>query len=427
MGNIENGNINDLEDFQYEDIYYESDEPLDNIATKIIHQGFTIGIIIFLIILLSGFVFKIPIERNFDFVLKNSEKEIIYRYIDFITIEKTFVEAGDHVNENDTLAIINSEKISSYINDYQNAINKLNNFYLTDTLIYKNKIGLLYDKLIMLNKSKNAEQKIIDIIKKRKNEELINLDFIFEKSNNLLEIDKELHKRDAISDIAFKETEAKKIKDETYREMTKYNYEKIILEKSLDVGNAKIKSEMIVKEIEVLRNELIKKQEEIKNELEYTHNKLASNYKNFIISKNNTLVLLSPCNGIVSFIKDKSEKTEEKEILLKIIKNKSKLYAQIEVEPYNIGYLKNGQTAVLKVSTFPFYEWGIVKAKLSNISISPNAKGNYLIKLTIEDKGSLKDKLSSGMTGRASILTNEKTMFGLLFEKMVVFKENFEN
>jgi hypothetical protein len=94
------------------------------------------------------------------------------------------------------------------------------------------------------------------------------------------------------------------------------------------------------------------------------------------------------------------------------------LYASASIPPEEIGLVKEGAPAILKVATFPHYEWGAVEGRIQTLSLTPDEKGDYPIRVEITNAGKLKGRLRVGMNGDLSIPIEEKSFFGYVFEKV---------
>jgi hypothetical protein len=72
----------------------------------------------------------------------------------------------------------------------------------------------------------------------------------------------------------------------------------------------------------------------------------------------------------------------------------------------------------LKVSSFPYYEWGVAEGRVNSKSLSPDEKGEYNIQVTLEDQNRLEGQLFPGLDGSAVIVLEEKTLFQYFFRRL---------
>lgn len=420
-----NNQFDGLEEIQYSDLFFENEIPLNNIAGKTISWGLKIGVFIFLIILIVAIFIKIPIEQNFTFIFDASKDETIYRFNDLIHINKTMVSAGDTVVENTQLVEITSEKINDLILQYKKAKNELELFYMSDTALYSYKIDILREQIIIFDKTKDFENTILELKSNQKEDEMESRKFHFDEAERRYKLHDSLYKEGIIAEIELRDYEKDKYAEKTNNAVVEFDYEQYIAEKKKNIDIMSVKEKYTEKQINILKKEQQKREKSLINDLEYSYNRLVLNYGKFNI-KDNKLILLADKKSIVTYIHDKKKEANNGDILLKLMNKKSKLYAQTSVEPAKIGYIKKGQEAVMKVATFPYYEWGVVKSEINNISITPDAQGFYPVKFKITNFGILKKQLKPGMTGKVSVLTHKKTMFELLFGKLYNIKEDFQ-
>ena len=105
-------------------------------------------------------------------------------------------------------------------------------------------------------------------------------------------------------------------------------------------------------------------------------------------------------------------------ILLKMAEEGSGLYAFAPGSSSVIGKLRKGQTAYLKVETFPAYEWGAAKGHIESLSLAPDEKGNFPVRVAIDEPRKLEHMLQAGMTGTVNIQLSERTFFQYFFRNL---------
>ena len=71
----------------------------------------------------------------------------------------------------------------------------------------------------------------------------------------------------------------------------------------------------------------------------------------------------------------------------------------------------------MKLDTYPVYEWGGATGIVSEVSLTPNEKGMFNVRVQVEDLQKLRGRLNIGMQGKTNIVTDERTIFGYLFRK----------
>jgi len=104
----------------------------------------------------------------------------------------------------------------------------------------------------------------------------------------------------------------------------------------------------------------------------------------------------------------------------------SLLIAIVYVKPADIGFLKVGQQARMQVDAFNYNQWGMLDARVNEISsdVYTDNSNNLFFKVTLilsRDFMTLKSgysaKLRKGMTVNTRILLTRRTLFNLLYDK----------
>jgi hypothetical protein len=152
------------------------------------------------------------------------------------------------------------------------------------------------------------------------------------------------------------------------------------------------------------------------NRFTLAKNKIRNIYGDFELADGN-LILKANDNGIVSYVFDGDKEVVAGSILMKVINNKTTFYALVKRPPSLIGKIRKNKQAVLKVASFPFYEWGTVKGHVDNLSLTPDESGNFSVKISLQNFGNLNNLLQIGMTGDATIILEEKTFYYYFFRK----------
>ena len=152
------------------------------------------------------------------------------------------------------------------------------------------------------------------------------------------------------------------------------------------------------------------------NRFTLAKNKIRNIYGDFELADGN-LILKANDNGIVSYVFDGDKEVVAGSILMKVINNKTAFYALVKRPPSLIGKIRKNKQAVLKVASFPFYEWGTVKGQVDNLSLTPDESGNFSVKISLQNFGNLNNLLQIGITGDATIILEEKTFYYYFFRK----------
>lgn len=137
----------------------------------------------------------------------------------------------------------------------------------------------------------------------------------------------------------------------------------------------------------------------------------------------------APFDGTVYSIKATKGPVQEGEELLSILPKGENIVLEVKVLNRDIGFIKPGQKAKVKIATFPFQEFGIVDGEV--IKVSPNAivekdsNGQSLgpvfptrIKLnqTVINVKGRPVELTPGMAATGEIVTRQKSILTFLIE-----------
>ena len=110
--------------------------------------------------------------------------------------------------------------------------------------------------------------------------------------------------------------------------------------------------------------------------------------------------------------------------VLSILPTDHQLILEVKVLNRDVGFIKVGQAAKVKVATFPFQEFGVIKGKV--LSISPNATADKDLGPVFKAKVKLDRsavqvngqavELTPGMTASAEIVTRKRSVLTFLME-----------
>jgi len=141
-------------------------------------------------------------------------------------------------------------------------------------------------------------------------------------------------------------------------------------------------------------------------------------------------VLRSSTNGKLSFFQVWSENqtiNSGEQVFSVIPLNSENYISKMRVPALNSGKMKEGQDVIIRLANYPDREFGVLKAKISAISLVPNNEGLLLLdaKLTNNLKTTYDKKIifQQEMTGTADIITEDLRLIErLLYQFRDVFK-----
>ena len=138
----------------------------------------------------------------------------------------------------------------------------------------------------------------------------------------------------------------------------------------------------------------------------------------------------SNIDGEVSFMKiwNKNQTINNGDFVFTIIpKNHSSYICKVLAPALNSGKVKIGQDVNIKLSSYPYNEYGILKGKVKDISLVPNAEGLYLLDVSLPGElvttHNKKIEFKQEMQGVVEIITEDLRLIDRVFYQ---FKDIFK-
>ncbi len=407
----------ELEPQQYENIYWEESVPVKDVRKNALRKFVYVGSLLCAIFIIIGLFVKFSDQVELPFVLKSQQSEDIYRFSFPLYVVEKYAKPGDDVKKGQPLVKISSPEIVTMINNYNEADQLLKNFQ-QQKLLSVEKQKEIISAGIRQNESRMVEiQNEINTLNNTWKSNSKRLEYEYNNAVKKYEDNKKLLNEKVISEYNFLEYEKSKIALTDSLFSARLNYKRDILKLS-SISNGYV-MENIKSNAELNKLIIDTKYTEISlnNQLTLAKDKIKNTFGNYGINEGN-IILLANENGKVSYIFDGEKEVTTGSILLKIMYSPSPFYASVDCPASMIGKIKKGQIVALKVSSFPFYEWGTAKGNVDNVSLTPDEKGNFSIKINITDVGKLNNLLQIGMNGNASIVLEERTFYDYFFRKL---------
>lgn len=143
-----------------------------------------------------------------------------------------------------------------------------------------------------------------------------------------------------------------------------------------------------------------------------------------------TYLLKSSIDGKVSFQQywGENQFIKSGEVIFTVLpKDKNNLLGKLVVPAQNSGKIQPGQKVLIKLDNYLFQQFGIVEGKVKNISLSPDAEGNYYVEVELPNglKTSYNKDLEfdKEMRGSAEIITEDLRLIERVFYQ---FREIFQ-
>jgi adhesin transport system membrane fusion protein len=152
-------------------------------------------------------------------------------------------------------------------------------------------------------------------------------------------------------------------------------------------------------------------------------------------------VLTSPVHGLVKNIRASTVGgvIQPGAAIMEIVPIGQRVLIEARIKPSDIGFIRVGQTAEVRLSAYDYATYGALKAKIDYIS--PDALGDperstagnettYYRALLYADRNELRAKgeplpVLPGMNGSVEVRTGERSVLGYLLRPMLKSKEAF--
>ena len=406
-----------LEPLQYEDLYREDDVPLQDVRDSALRVFVYAGIGLTVLFIALGFTVEIPRQLSFDFVLKGEQQEDVYRFFEGLYVEEKHVEVGSTVAAGAPLLKISSPQVVEMVTAYEDALARKRIFETTELPLYQSRL-----EAFSLQKAQIASA--IEEHKRQKQlgwnvyqAELDKLTYLAEEAERKHARTAGLAEKNLVSQDDLERAKAAMILAKTELAALKENRLKDVGELEARIEAARLQQKIVTQQGQEKAQEAQSQLAKLENEVDQAYQALYRSYGNFEI-EGGSLLLKAPHAGRVAYLTDQDRDVPSGATLLKILKGSSDLRAYTTVPPQAIGFVHPGDPVVLKVATFPHYEWGTLQGVIQHLSLTPDENGQYPCNVAITRAGKLAPHLQIGMNGELSVLVEEKSFFRYVFSHL---------
>lgn len=130
----------------------------------------------------------------------------------------------------------------------------------------------------------------------------------------------------------------------------------------------------------------------------------------------NLYVLSAPVNGIVSYasIVQENKTVAASEELFIVNPSNTDFFGEVYIPQYNMGRVRTGQRTLIKMKSYPFEQYGLIRGRVSYISDAAIKDSVFIAKIAFE-KFENKDPqhkivLKNGMQAEVEIVTEESSL-----------------
>lgn len=418
----------ELEPQQYQQLYWEENVPVHDVRKSTLRKFVYIGSVVCIVFMLIALFITFPDQVELPFVLKSDRSEEIYRFSDPIYVLEKYVQPGDQIKPDQPLFKITSPEIVTMINDYEEAQQKLLIFNNQKKLSIEKQKQLIAIRIQQNNTTMKQIQQDLSILNTTWQSNSTRLQYDYSNAQKKYDANKNLMDNNIGSKFNLLEAEKNKVAAADLLTSTKQNYEKEKNRLSKLYYTYTLDNNAFHTEWNKLNIDAKYDSATLYNQLTLSKNKIEHIYGRFEI-KEGSLIVKANTTGTISYVFEGDKEVAAGSIVLKIIYAHAALYASIDCPPSLIGKIKQHEQVALKITSFPFYEWGTAKGHVSNVSLTPNEKGSFFVKIAIDNFGKLNTLLQVGMNGNATIILEEKTFYEYFFRKVkkLYYKAAMEN
>ncbi|MBD2699533.1 HlyD family efflux transporter periplasmic adaptor subunit [Spirosoma sp. BT702] len=412
-----NTTLHDLQEVQYTDLYHIDDAPIADLRLSALRRLGWWTVLLVAVGLTLGYVIVLPDTIPVSFVFKSERAEDIYRFPSAVYIERQYVKNGQHVEAGDVLLELSAPDIAALTHELASAHMNIAGFQQ-----YRTKSAASEQGIINVTIERNREEIRLKneqkgVLEQKWASESTKLTYESKEAARIHVANQGLYKSGDISKNDLNQSEANQLRAKSAYDVAYQTYLDNIGTLNRQIISLELDIKAQEKQLAKNSTDLQLEGNRLKTAKEAAQQKIRGIYGNFELTKNNHLVLKANRNSIVSFVFEGEKEVAASTTLLKLIYEEAPLYAHTQVTSGQIGKIQVGQSAVFKVDAFPVYEWGPAYGEVSNVSLTPDEKGLFNVQIRLTNASQLEKLLRIGLSGKADIITDERTIYGHLFRK----------
>ena len=399
----------------------EYQEVLGATPNWILRSGITIILLVIIILLIGSWFFKYPDVLNSRVVILTENPPVQLKAYASGKLTHIFYSENQDVQQDSVVAVIENTANLNDIFLISIMLDTLSDIrYFPENIDLK--LGELQQTWSGLVRIISSYRNFIEIdYYEQKNKSLtsqinyynkyysglLNQVKIMDKENSLalvqFERDKSLYNDNVIAKIDFEKSE------QTYLQQ-KRNYE--------SSKTSLINTQMQINQLkqQILENN-IQKANELKT-YEIQIEEALQGFKSQLAKWKQSYLIVSPIDGKVSFNKIwfENQSVSAGDLIVTIIpKNEMRIIGKADIPSTGVGKVKPGQTVNIKLDNYPYMEFGMLKAKVKNISLVPITTEQgifYTAEIELNDSILTTNynksiPFSQNMAGTAEIITDD--------------------
>ncbi len=415
LDNSKRGPYGDLEEQQYNTLYKTMDVPLMDIRRKYFKQFMIVSLLVLGMAIFLASVVPIPNYLQVPIVIENIEQDHSVMFNHSIRVKNYFVNAGEEVKKGEAICHISSPEIQNLISAIRVAQNDIQG-------LEKHDAQNIDVQMQNLDAQKDAEKNSFTFLKaeKRAATDLFNsrrsgLEKELKYLGNLKNKNHALYREGVISQVEYlrfekdytdKLSELSVLEKNHLQNMQQYNLR--MQEVNENLVSFSSDQNQIVSNFETDKGKL-------SDQIELAKKNLQLFYGDYQL-RNDELVLLAPKDGAITYLYPDNKLLNSGEILYRLEDAGGQFEANGLVAAAEIGYVDADMVSKIMLETFPHYEWGVLTGEIENISSSPNEEGQYTLSISLtKENPKISPLLQNGQTGTASLVIEQKSLFGYIF------------
>jgi len=144
----------------------------------------------------------------------------------------------------------------------------------------------------------------------------------------------------------------------------------------------------------------------------------------------NQYILKSPVDGTVSYagIVQENQTVNTGQELFMVKPINANFFGEVHIPQYNMGKVRKGQRALVKMHSFPFEQYGLIRGEITYISDVAFKDSIFIAKISFkkfENKDhNHKITLKNGMLGDAEIITEDSSLLQRFFRSIIKMFNN---
>ena len=403
-----------LEPQQYGRMYWESDVPMKDLRVGMLQKVlFFLGVLFVALIAMAATI-RFPDQLELPVVLKSERQNNVYTFPFTIYIAHRYVNTGDTVRVNQRLMTITSPEIVQLIHDLNTQQAKEKNFNRADKIGYQKQRDMVRSSIAQNEVQIRGLTAQLELLAQNWQVDKQKLTYELADAKEKLDRNKPLFDGKIIAQVEWRQYEINHLKAQTSLATAQIAYTNKQATLRTQIAELQLTKTSSNSNTDKIRADEQSTEFQLKSDSDNTRQMVENLFGNYEIDKG-SIIVKSKMNGQIAYLFDGEQEVKASVMLLKISTQHSPTYGFIKCPPSVVGKIHRNQDCYLKVASFPFYEWGTLKGKTTEISAAPDEKGEFNVKVDFATNTPMQPLLQTGLTGQAVIIIDNKTLLSYFF------------